>query len=65
MIIVTEQHLLEGTGDIQKDIEYPKFDSYRLNEGNLFLYRANADPDKPAIEEAYYPKGTFVKVRRS
>lgn len=63
MITVTEIRHLDGTGDIVKDVEYPKFDGYNLiSGGDLILWRSDSDPMKPYQETVQYVKGSFVKV---
>ncbi len=65
MITITEVKYLDGTGDIVKDVEYPKYDNYKtLPNGDLIIWRT--DKDKvTTIEETYYVSGAFRKIYKS
>ncbi len=64
MIIITEQTYLEGTGNYQKDIEYPTFDNYRIaDNGDLTIWKTNGE--EAPKDEIVYVAGRYSRLRRT
>lgn len=70
MIIVTETRYLDGTGDVPKDVEYPKGNDYHVtqgdNKGDLIIYQktelSGSVVEPTYITLVYYRNGSYSKV---
>lgn len=62
MIIVTELHYVEGSGESWKDVEYKDADNYVASHGHLTLWKEPTIVNDPIKYQVQYNEGSWVRV---